>query len=486
VSDFALPADWVFSTLKDVADIVSGMGFPKHLQGKAEGEFPVFKVGDISSVWKVGKTTLVKSPNNLSREEVVKIKGKVHPQCTIIFAKIGEALRLNRRAILGQPSLIDNNVMGLIPKTEVVDRKYLFYFMTTVELGDLSRATAVPSVRKSDVQNIKFPLAPMDQQKRIVAEIEKQFSRLDEAVANLKRAKANLKRYKAAVLKAAVEGKLTEEWRKKHPDVEPADKLLERILAERREKWQGRGKYKEPAAPDTTDLPELPEGWMWTSAAQLAEHIVDGTHHTPTYVEQGIDFISAKDVADWKTDFSRCRKIPMEEHEDLTKRCCPKPGHVLVTKSGTIGRVAVVKTEKPFSLFESVAVIPLIRPVSPEFVGYAIFSTIQGEFGRKWQKGVAVRHLHLEDLRRLPVPLPPLTEQVKVVEEFERLNTVAENIESTIEAEFVRAVRLRQSILKQAFSGQLVSHGSNHEPASVLLERIRANSDLYRQGTCHP
>ncbi len=85
---------------------------------------------------------------------------------------------------------------------------------------------------------IPIPFAPIHEQKHIVAEIEKQFSRLDEAVASLKRVKANLKRYKAAVLKAAVEGKLTEQWRKEHPDVEPAEKLLERILTERRKKWE--------------------------------------------------------------------------------------------------------------------------------------------------------------------------------------------------------------------------------------------------------
>jgi type I restriction enzyme S subunit len=257
--------------------------------------------------------------------------------------------------------------------------------------------------------------------------------------------------------------------------IETGAELLERILAERRANWQGRGKYKEPVGPDMSGLPELPAGWVWASAEQLASHIVDGTHHTPTYVDQGIDFISAKDVDDWKIDFSRCRKIPVAEHADLIKRCHPRPGHVLVTKSGTIGRVAIVKIDKPFSLFESVAVIPLLKPISPEFVGYAVFSTIQGEFGKKWQKGVAVRHLHLEDLRRLPIPLPPLKEQEKIVEEFERLNTVAENIEKTIEAELIRADRLRQSILKQAFSGQLAPQDPNDEPASVLLERIRVN-----------
>ena len=128
--------------------------------------------------------------------------------------------------------------------------------------------------------HFELPVAPLEQQQRIVAEIEKQFSRLDEAVANLKRVKANLKRYKAAVLKAAVEGKLTEEWRKAHPDVEPASKLLDRILAERRAKWEEaelakmeakgkapkndkwKAKYKEPAAPDFTSLQGLPGSWV--------------------------------------------------------------------------------------------------------------------------------------------------------------------------------------------------------------------------------
>ena len=97
---------------------------------------------------------------------------------------------------------------------------------------------AQPNISQGILRTISIPIAPRAQQERIVAEIEKQFSRLDEAVANLKRVKANLKRYKAAVLKAAVEGKLTEDWRKAHPDIEPAGELLKRILAERRAKWE--------------------------------------------------------------------------------------------------------------------------------------------------------------------------------------------------------------------------------------------------------
>ena len=116
--------------------------------------------------------------------------------------------------------------------------KYLYYYVQYEpflnQLARFQRGTSYPAVRDGDVTAQLIPVPPKDEARRIVAEIEKQFSRLDEAVANLKRVKANLKRYKAAVLKAAVEGKLTEGWRKAHPDVEPASELLKRILAEHR------------------------------------------------------------------------------------------------------------------------------------------------------------------------------------------------------------------------------------------------------------
>ena len=126
-------------------------------------------------------------------------------------------------------------------------------------------------------RTVPFVNPPRPQQDSIVAEIEKQFSRLDEAVANLKRVKANLKRYKAAVLIAAVEGKLTEDWRKQHPNVEPASKLLERILAERQAKWSGRVKYKESRKPDIGELAALPEKWAWATVDHLTTMVTSGS-----------------------------------------------------------------------------------------------------------------------------------------------------------------------------------------------------------------
>ena len=129
--------------------------------------------------------------------------------------------------------------------------------------------------------NVDLLVAPIAEQQRIVATVEEQFTRLDAGVAALRHAQTKLKRYRAAILKAAVEGKLTEAWRAEHPETEPASALLERILKERRARWEAdlkakgkdptKVKYIEPAKPDTENLPELPEGWCWATVAQLAE-----------------------------------------------------------------------------------------------------------------------------------------------------------------------------------------------------------------------
>ncbi|MEW5771092.1 MAG: restriction endonuclease subunit S [Pseudomonadota bacterium] len=175
-----------------------------------------------------------------------------------------------------QPFALQRSVAVLTPSPEILP-KYLCYQLQSPSVQRYfeanARGTAQKGVYLKTLGQTPIRVAPLDQQKRIVAEIEKQFSRLDEAVANLKRVKANLKRYKAAVLKAAVEGRLVEteaeRARREGRSYETGAQLLQRILETRRSQWQGKGKYKEPAAPDTTALPKLPEGWVWATVDQL-------------------------------------------------------------------------------------------------------------------------------------------------------------------------------------------------------------------------
>jgi len=203
-----LPIKWTLAELADVCGIISGYGFPESLQGKTKGEVPFYKVGDISEAWKRHATHLTRANHYLTLQEAESISPKLLPASTTVFAKIGAAIALNRRAMLSVPALVDNNVMGLHPNQTILDPAYLYYFTCTLRLNEISQATTVPSIRKSDVNHIQIPLAPVKEQERVVAEIDKQFTRLDAAVAALRRAQANLKRYRAAVLKAACEGRL--------------------------------------------------------------------------------------------------------------------------------------------------------------------------------------------------------------------------------------------------------------------------------------
>ena len=145
VGNNGLPEGWAWVKLADVADIFSGIGFPKKYQGETEGKFPFYKVRDISRAVQDGDIHLRQADHYVSQEVCETLKGKPLPADTIVFAKIGEAIKLNRRAILTQESLIDNNVMGIRSSSPELNNKYLFYFWLTIELGDLSRATTVLS-----------------------------------------------------------------------------------------------------------------------------------------------------------------------------------------------------------------------------------------------------------------------------------------------------------------------------------------------------
>jgi len=492
-----LPEGWGKATIGEVCEILAGYGFPKDLQGKASGDLPFYKVGDISQAWLSGNRYLVKANNYLSQEEAKKIKAKTLPAGTTVMAKIGEAIKLNRRALLAKPSLVDNNVMGIYPKPAYVDPRYNFYYLMTISLGDYSQATTVPSVRKTDVSEIFFPLAPLDQQKRIVAEIEKQFSRLDEAVAALKRIEANLKRYKASVLKAAIEGKLTEEWRSRRgepacsPSVgsgqthgpaptkdETGAELLKRILVERRKKWEEdyvkkyigahghapkddswKKKYKEPAAPDTSNLPKLPNGWVWATVEQLATKVQYGSSSKTNENSSGISVLRMGNIFEGRLGLDDLKYLP-QNHSEIPDLLLEE-GDLLFNRTNSpelVGKSAVyLGKPKPCSFASYLIRVQFNKKVNSSLISFYVNSI----HGRNWIKAVVSQQVGQANvngtkLQALAVPLPPQIEQNEIVEEVERCLSVAEEIGAAVETNLKRAYRLRQSILKEAFEGNLI------------------------------
>lgn len=360
--------------------------------------------------------------------------------------------------------------------------------------------TTVASVEFAALRAFELPIAPLPEQERIVEAIEEQLSRLDAAVVSLERVQKKLKAYRASVLKAAVEGRLVpteaEVARKEGRDYEPASVLLRRILADRRRRWEDtelarltmagkppkdnawKARYVEPAAPDTSRLPELPEGWCWASLEQLSGLIRNGQPMAPRE-PSGVRILRISAVRPLRLDLDDVRHLPgrPEDYaEDLIEA-----GDLLFTRyngsTELVGVCALVgevgqPTVHPDKLIK-------VRLIPGNVGGFVAAVACTGEsraFIRSRTRTTAGQAgISGGDLRAVPVPLAPLAEQRRIEEVVDATLSHAEVARESAHVELRRISRLRQSILKWAFEGKLVDQDPNDEPAEKLLARIRAD-----------
>jgi len=351
---------------------------------------------------------------------------------------------------------------------------------------------------KTLANTIPVFLPPTSEQTRIVEKLEELLSDLDAGVAELKAAQKKLLQYRQSLLKAAVEGTLTAEWRKTHHPEETGAQLLERILKQRRANWEAKqlakfqqqdktppkgwqDKYPEPVKPDTSDLPELPEGWVWASAEQICDFITKGT--TPT---KGMDGDSEKTIpflrvtnltANGTLDMSDKVFVSENSHSGFLARSKVYPGDVLMNIVGPpLGQVSVVPSLfSEWNINQAIAIFRALEGVLPEFICVCLLSPIAQHWLQYRSKTTAGQtNLTLEVCRSLPIPLPPKSEQHELVKLTDAgVGSIYEQI-NAIQISLKQSAAQRKNILKAAFSGQLVPQDPNDEPASVLLERIQA------------
>lgn len=216
------PSEWCVARLGDVAEIRAGFGFPNRLQGRTEGELPFAKVGDISACIKAGSRELGTANHYIDRAELSGIGARSLPPQSIVFAKIGEAIRLNRRVITTREMVFDNNTMGLVANASLLEPRFLLHFMRTVDLYAIANATTVPSIRKSDIADIEIPLPPLREQRRIVEKLELIDAKNSGAREALVTVGPLLEQFRQSVLAAAFRGDLTANWRKRNESTGPA------------------------------------------------------------------------------------------------------------------------------------------------------------------------------------------------------------------------------------------------------------------------
>lgn len=481
-----LPSNWCWATIGDTGKYINGFAFkPAH---RTSTGLPIIRIQNLTDESKPLNKTNIEVP-----EEYHVSPGEL----LVSWSATLDAFIWNR-----EKALINQHIFRVVPDTHLVEPSLLYHWLriSILQLIDTEHlhGSTMKHINRGPFMAHKLPLPPLAEQTRIADKLEELFSDLDAGVAELKAAQEKLAQYRQSLLKAAVEGSLTAEWRTKNTPKETGAQLLERILKERRVRWeekqlakfkeQGKtppkgwqDKYPEPVQPDTTNLLELPEGWVWASGEQLCDFITKGTT-PPKDLDLGVDkvipFLRVTNLTDsGELDLSDKVFVSKAIHEGFLARSAVYPDDVLMNIVGPpLGQVSVVPNTFPeWNINQAIAIFRAVEGVLPGFVSRYLLSPLAQQWLKARSKTTAGQtNLTLEVCRNLPFPLPPTDEQRKLVSKLDAALESILNQSQSIEVAFKQAAAQRKNILKSAFSGQLVPQDPGDEPASLLLERIRA------------
>jgi type I restriction enzyme S subunit len=396
------------------------------------------------------------------------------------LVKSVDATKDKRRLAVGDVLFNNTNSPELVGKTAVISQSGEFAFsnhMTRIQLKysvlpkfaalqfhllwmrGYFKYNCVKHVNQASIssktlaQSVPFIWAPLEQQESIVAELEKQFSRLDEAVANLQRVKANLKRYKASVLKAAVEGRLVETEsalaNREGRTYKTGEQLLQRTIEARSGGGKARRGKADLAAMPCANVKEIPDGWVWTTTGQVCECIVPNRDKPKTF-SGDIPWLTLPDFDDSEITVARSRSgLGFTESEVALYRAKAIPADsVVMSCVGRFG-ISAVLTRKAVINQQLHAFLPS-EGVAPKYLAY-VLRTREQEMLEK-STATTIAYLNKENCNSISVPLPPFAEQIRIVAEVDRHVSIIREVEAEVDANLQRAQALRQATLAKAFA----------------------------------
>ena len=452
-----LPEGWVWTKVGEIMSFEYGKGLRKDKRDP-DGTVPVY--GSNGIVGHHSKSLVKEFSLIVGRKGAV---GEVH-------ASDGPCWPIDTTYCIVPPK-------GIAPH-------FLFYLLSNLDLRSLDKSTAIPGLNRNDAYALPIPLPPLPEQHRIVVKIEELFTKLDAGVESLEKTKAQLKRYRQAVLKHAFEGKLTEVWRETHREiVEPASELLRNTLEEKAK--QTKKKTKSFPQMGGSELRPLLDEWLSLTLDYLASSEKNSIKRGPFgssikkefFVPSGYKVYEQKNVI--YNDFERGDYFVDEKKFEELKDFEVKSGDVLMSCSGTVGKIAIAPEGiQPGIINQALLKISLDNDiVSTRYFVYLFRSKINEIILKNTRGSAMVNISSVKDLKQIPFPIPSKIEQVKIVEEIERRFSVADDVEKAMDQSLKQAERLRHSILKTAFEGKLMPQDPTDEPASVLLERIKAERE---------
>ena len=474
-----LPANWIMAKLADLAtnpkdDIVDGP-FGSNLKASeyTDSGVPIVRLQNIKRNY-----FLDKKIQYVTQDKAKQLSRHGFKAGDLLITKLGDPLGVACIAPCGMENgVIVADIVRARLSEEKVDIKYISYLVNSPviiqQFKENTKGTTRPRVNLQFVRNLKLPIAPYHQQKRIVAKIEELFSHIDAGVDGLKKTQRLLKQYRQSVLKAAVTGELTREWREENKEkLEPSSELLKIILEERKRKWEEqqledfklKGKtpkdekwkktYPEPLSPENLNIPE---GWAVASLDQLTEYITSGSRGWAKYYsDSGSTFIRAQNL---KYDYLNLDSIAYVSLPDKAEgmRTRVKQGDILVTITGAnVTKTGIVNIDLDEGYVSQH--VALCRPVLLDSASYLYTYLISKDGARNRLEeaayGAGKPGLNLDSLKLLPIALPSVDEQKEIIRLVDQKLSSIERLESEIGAQLVRAERNKQSILMTAFHTQ--------------------------------
>jgi type I restriction enzyme S subunit len=467
-----LAKEYKLEPLSNHLKIVGGYAF-KTAEYKSEG-IPVIRISDFSNEQIVLKDVIYYQESKelekyqlIEGDIIIALTGGTIAKLAIVQPDLGK-IYLNQRV---------GKFQALNPDEFEVE--YIYWLARSIQsiIKSLAWGAAIPNVSPKQIEELKFPFPKKEIQKGIIDflndlknnNVNEDKIYFDEVVENeiislqekqittssisteLTHQLHLVKKLRQQLLQDAVQGKLVEQNKKD----EPASELLKKIKAEKAKLIAEKKlkKEKELAPIKAEEIPfEIPENWVWCRLKDVCLKITDGTHFSPTNIETGkYKYITAKNIKDSGIDLTKISYVTEEVHQEIYSRCNPEYGDILYIKDGaTTGIVTINDLTEEFSMLSSVALIKLPSTINNRFLMQLMRSPFYYNFTRDDMSGVAITRVTLEKIQKALIPLPPLSEQKRIVQKLDELMQYCNDLEASIKQSASQNEKLLQQVLREA------------------------------------
>ncbi|KAA2312747.1 hypothetical protein E0K93_16520 [Puniceibacterium sp. HSS470] len=493
-----IPSSWEWTVIKELGDVVSGATPSTKVRDYWDGDVIWFAPSDLTGY---RQKFIARGAKTLTEEGLANSSARIMPAGSVMFssrAPVGYV------AINSVPAATNQGFKSVVPYTGVFN-DYLYHYLKASKQLAEQRATGTTFKELSGAAFgvLPAPLPPTNEQRRIVEKIEAMFDEIDKGVESLQTARTTLGLYRHSLLKSAFEGRLTADWRAQNVDkLETPETLLARIQSERDahyksaldawqndlSKWRAGGeKGKKPAKPkrpktetnqplfEVISVSDLPSTW---AAPKLVEVIDIVSGATPKGVENctgsGVPFFKVSDMntpGNERTMISAQVNASYEEAASLGLPICPIGTVVFPKRGGAILTNKKRRLGQPSSFdLNTMGFVNRTETIRDDFLWFWMLSVSLSDI----YDGSNVPQINNKNVEPLSFPICPPAEQAEIVRLLDAKLEAADALGAEIDDALTRADAMRQSILKKAFSGQLVPQDPDDEPASALLEQIKA------------